>query len=516
MKKIKEITENKRFIPETALYVLFLYGITSCVFLNGDDFMYASFAKLGIVKSVSNYYITGNGRFWINIMDSLLLSFDRYLFIAVTPLIIMLFITLLAKNAQFIAQGRSDAQNERRFIRYSMVLFACLDVLCLRETAFWITGMMNYLFPAVIFLAAFLFFLHLRSDHNVSTIKKMIYCVACLFAGSSVEQFALMFVGMMTLILGSDLLNSRRVSKVLRVGYLCSLVGLSTLLLAPGNFVRVNTQSELMPGFIDNLWTLIYQDTMSPVAFPYLLMLSMCANTYIFQNCRAKWIRACSILIPISMVAIRCISIIEKAVLITGLLIVFCIQMIYMFIKQDLSGKQMTFFLAFVGIGSQIMLLISFIWGFRCMFSIYMVYMLLILYCLTKLNEAQRRFILCSGIVASLSPLAVVVLWCLLLLMKNRERAMRTMLNVITYSSVVAAMTILLLGYTSNVSTHVENIARTKQVSECGELRLQELPDDVYSWYSLPMGEFHENYYKVYHGIPDSVVINYETGTAVQ
>lgn len=501
---------------EIALYVLFLYGITSCVFLNGDDFMYASFAKLGVVQSVSNYYITGNGRFWINIMDSLLLWFDRYLFIAVTPLIIMLFITLLAKNVQFIAEGGPDAQKEQRYMRYGMVLFACLDVLCLRETVFWITGMMNYLFPAMIFLAAFLWFQHLRSNHNVSALKKVLYCVTCLFAGSSVEQFALMFVGMMTLMLGTDLLNRRGVSKVLLAGYLCALVGLSALLLAPGNFVRVNTQSELMPSFIDNLWTLIYQDTVSPVAFPYLLMLSMCANTYISQNCRTKWIRTCSTLIPIIMVAIRCISIIEKAILIAGFLVLFGAQMIYMFIKQNSSGKQIIFSLVFVGVGSQAMLLISAVWGFRCMFSLYMVYMLLLLFYLSKLDAAQRCFVLCSGTIASLSPLAVVALWCLRLLMKNRESAMRTVLNVLTYSSVVTAMAILLSGYAGNVSTHVENITRTEQASEHGELRLQELPNDGYSWYFIPMGEFHENYYRVYHGIPDSVAIDYETGAEVQ
>ena len=504
------------FYLETTLYMLFLYGTSACVFLNGDDFMYGSFSKIGIMQSVASYYVTGNGRFWINILDSLLLSFDRYLFIAVTPLIIMMFIILLAKTVQWIAEIMSDHQKEQKYIRYGMVLFACLDILCLRETVFWITGMMNYLFPATFFLFAFLLFQHIHSNHNVSMAQKTLYCIICLLAGSSVEQYALMFVGMKTLIMGADLLRKRPVSKVLVAGYLSSLIGLGILLLAPGNFVRVDAQSKIIPSFIDNLWTLVYQNTMSPVAFPYLLMLSMCGNTYIYKNCQSKLIRTCSMLVPIIMVAIRCLPVIEKAILITGLLVLFIIQIAYMFVKQNHLGKEAVFSLVFVGLGSQVMLLISAIWGFRCMFSMYMVYMLLILFYLPKLDADMRVVILCSGIVGSLSPIALAVLWCLSFLIKNKKKTLFTSLNMLTRASVVAAMTLLLLGYANNVHAHIANIEQTKLTSDYGELRLQELPNDTYSWYFIPMGEFHEDYYRVYHNIPDSVVINYETSKEVQ
>ena len=495
---------------EITLYMLFLYGTTACVFLNGDDFMYGAFSINGIVKSVASYYITGNGRFWINILDSAMLSFDRYLFIAVTPLIIMLFLILLAKNIQWITEKKTDYQKERKYIQYCMVLFACLDVLCLRETVFWITGMMNYLFPATVFLLAFLLFQHLHSNCNVSLAKRFLYYFICLLAGSSVEQFALMFVGLMTLIISADLFSKRTVSKVLLIGYLCAVIGLGVLLLAPGNFVRVDAQSKIMPAFVDNLWTLVYQDTMSPVAFPYLLMLSMCGSAFICKSSQSKWIRTYSILVPVLMVAIRCFPMIEKAVLITGLLIFLIAQMIYIFFCQNYPGKPTILSLAFVGIGSQIMLLISAIWGFRCMFSLYLIYMLLILFCLPKLDSEMRALVLCSGIVCSLSPVALAVLWFMRFLMKKRKRSLLIVWNTLTRISVVIAMAILLLGYAGNVPTHIRNIEQTERNADHGEIRLQELPNDIYSWYFIPMGEFHENYYRVYHSISDSVVIHYE------
>lgn len=283
---------------EIALYVLFFYGVSACVFLNGDDFMYGAFGKNGIVSNVASYYVTGNGRFWINVLDSFLLSFDRYLFLALNPLIIMAFLVLLAKNIQWITEKKADRQKEWKYFRYSMVLFACMSVMCLRETVFWITGMMNYLFPAMVFLLATWMFQMMRQKTEHSRISPVVYWAVCFFAGSSVEQYALMFVGVMTLMLACDLFQKRKIDHALLVGYVISLLGLALLILAPGNFVRVDAQNKILPPFIDNLWTAVYQNTMSPVAFPYLLMLSVCNGILIWKKSQEKWLRIGSAITP--------------------------------------------------------------------------------------------------------------------------------------------------------------------------------------------------------------------------
>ena len=89
-----------RFWGEITLFVILLYGISSYVYLNGDDFMYAAFAKTGIFQNITNYYFTGNGRYWINILDSVLLWFDRVAFILILPWIVLAFVVLLAKVIQ--------------------------------------------------------------------------------------------------------------------------------------------------------------------------------------------------------------------------------------------------------------------------------------------------------------------------------------------------------------------------------------------------------------------------------
>ena len=265
---------DHRFAAEIALFVLVLYGVSSCVYLNGDDFMYGAFARTGILNNVSSYYFSGNGRFWINILDSVLLYFDRFGFIMVLPWIVLAFIVLLSKNIQRIMAGYSDSIKEKELVRVGMVLFCCLDILCLRETVFWITGMLNYLFPAVLFLWAYLMFQKSRSG-ELNGRSKIAFYLLCFFVASSVEQYALMFVGMMTLHHCFDLIKKRRISNCDGVAYVLSLLGLAVLIFAPGNFVRVDTQGAELPPLTDNAWTLLYQDTFSPVALPFVIMLSL-------------------------------------------------------------------------------------------------------------------------------------------------------------------------------------------------------------------------------------------------
>ena len=80
---------DRRFLQEAVVFMALLYGITAFVYLNGDDFMYGAFAHTGLIANVTDYYFTGNGRFWINILDSALLWFDRYAFILVLPRIVL-------------------------------------------------------------------------------------------------------------------------------------------------------------------------------------------------------------------------------------------------------------------------------------------------------------------------------------------------------------------------------------------------------------------------------------------
>ena len=493
---------DRRFWLETAVFLSLLYGVAACVYLNGDDYMYGAFAHTGLIANVTDYYFTGNGRYWINILDSALLWFDRYVFILVLPWIVLAFVVLLAKVIQRLMAGQSDWQKEKELIRMGMVLFACLDVMCLRETVFWITGMMNYLFPAVVFLLGYLLFLKSRSA-ELKGIGLVLYYAVCLLASSSVEQYALMFVGMMTLHNGWDLIRKKKVLVREWAAYALALLGLAALLLAPGNFARVDEQSAAMPSLFENAWTLLSQNTISFVAVPYLLMLALIPA---FRNENRK---GSAMVVNLVVLAGCLISpVLDKAIFDMALIGLLTVQIVMLLIRERFAPG--VWFLILVGLGSQGMLLISAIWGFRCMFSMYMVYMLLIGCALYRAEARQRQQVLAAGLLMSFHP-ALALVFCLLLTVRKTSRhtlVQRALPGVVCCMSMFALVG-LILGYAQNVPTHRQNLRATAQMHN-GTVNIEELPDDRYSWYFVPIGEFHEDYYRILHEIPDSVEIVYE------
>lgn len=489
---------DRRFLLETAAFVALLYCITIFVYLNGDDFMYGAFAHTGLIANVTDYYFTGNGRYWINILDSVLLWFNRYAFILMLPWIVLAFVVLLAKIVQRLMADHADREREKDLIRIGMVLFACLDVLCLRETVFWITGMMNYLFPAVVFLLGYLLFLKSRSG-ELKGVEHALYFAVCLLAASSVEQFALMFVGMVTLHHGYDLIRKNHIPAYEWVAYGLSILALAALLLAPGNFARVDEQSTAMPSFLENAWTLLNQNTISPVAVPYLLMLSLTAVL------GKEKIHARGMAVNVAAMAGCLISpILDKAIFDMVLIGLLAWQIVTLLIRERFAPG--VWFLIIVGLGSQGMLLVSALWGFRCMLSMYMVYMLLIGCALYRMDKEHLNCVLAAGLLMSFHP-ALALVFCIGLLVKPDylKRAVPTGIR----CAVVLAMVILIVGYAKNAPTHRQNLRNTAETTN-NTIVIEELPDDLYSWYFVPIGKFHEEYYRLLHNIPQTVSIVYK------
>ena len=488
---------NHRFVLDVAVFVLLLYGVSAFVYLNGDDFMYASFARTGILKNVCDYYLTGNGRFWINILDSVLLWFDRYAFLILLPWIVLAFVVLLAENIQWIVFGRPDRENERKLIRMGMVLLCCLDVMCLRETVFWITGMMNYLFPATIFLWAYLMFRKSRAEGRCGAG----YYLLCFLAASSVEQYALMFVGMMTLHHGWDLIRKKRIPRAEWLAYALSIAGLAVLILAPGNFQRVEEQDS--PGLVVNLWSLLYQDMIHDTAVPYVLMLSL-IGAWVGRQAGKKLVRVCMQAVPVVILAVVCTPLADSAIYLVIPMAAWLAQMAVLFAVLKKECRPQLLFLCVVGVGSQVMLLISAVWGFRCMLSLYVVYMLLIGCLLCDADDTVRWRVLSCGAAAAIHPLLAAALLGVFLL-TGKEWIGKKAAMVCTAISLM----ILVAGYGANAGTHRENLRRTRD-PESRVIVLKELPDDTCSWYLTPFNDFHETYYRILHTIPEDVQIVWE------
>lgn len=509
MNKTNEKKRDLRFFLELSFFVALLYGISSCVFLNGDDFMYATFAQNGILKNIADYYITGNGRFWINIADSVLLWFDRYAFIVLLPWVVVAFIVLLAKNIQRIMSGCSDRNKEKNLIRVGMVLFTCLDVMCLRETVFWITGMMNYLFPATLFLFGYLLFQKSRAG-EIKGLYVVGYYLVCILASSSVDQYALMFVGMMTLHHGYDIIKKKHINLYEWIVYMLALVSLASLLFAPATFVRIEDQGAEMPPFLHNVWTLFHQCTISQVASPFVAMLSL---SLVLFSCKSK---KDSVIIEsaIAAVVLNLSGLVNNALLGIAALFAVALWVAFRLLISKTKLKEHIWFLFFVGIGSQVMLLISAVWGFRCMLSLYVVYMLVIGCLLYNADPKDRNYILTVGVLTAIHPVAAIV-FCAVIVLKNlfvRNLTIESSFAAIISCAALISLLGVLIGYAQNVPVYRKNLDST-HAQEDGKIVIKQLPNETYSWYFVPFGEFHEDYFRMLHGISEDIEIIYEVSS---
>lgn len=219
-------------------FIVMQYLICLNVYMMGDDYMYGTFGHEGVFTPVFSYYFTGNGRWLINIFDSLWLLLDRYLYIILMPWLVLLLAVLIYR---FIC-AITNRENIEIFA-ITLGLLSIIDILMTCETTYWITGSMNYLIPSLFLIAGMTSTLRLRNNH-LSSKEVIINGILCILSCLTMEQYGLMAIGWMLLIWGYDCFKQKNVSKRNVVVFIVSLVALSSIIFAPGNFVRVDDAAE--------------------------------------------------------------------------------------------------------------------------------------------------------------------------------------------------------------------------------------------------------------------------------
>lgn len=498
LKKLSNILLNNK------LYLLVFYLLNvitqSSVFLCGDDYMYGTFGKDGIIKNIFSYYNTGNGRWLVNIIDSFILKYDRYIYILINPLMICFVVILLSKIANKLAHNEKN----KNTLKIAIILFSSLNILMTREVIYWITGSMNYLFPAFMFLLSYYFFLEIK-DGNLKYIK--IFPLVTFITGASVEQFGLMITGILTIEYLNKIIKHKKFNKYEIIAYITCVIGLASIIIAPGNFVRVEDASSGNQSIITGIMELLYSNFYSDVANKYILLLSIYIFLYLRKRYskykKIKYISVLNITLSILTIIIMKPIISYINFILTFYLVVF---ICYKYLVYD---KDISLFLLFIaGIGSQIMLLISTIWGFRICFSMYIIVFIFILYLANNVDELGIQISVLVGII-NINLLAGIILGILFVLFKHyKVQINNNIFNICILILIIINIGNNALGYYNNSIIHKSNI--TQLTSNKQKITLNKLSDESYSWTSWPLSKFHENYMKQYYSIPKDKIIVYK------
>ena len=473
----KKINYRLGNLITSIIFLISQYAISSNIFLMGDDFMYAVFAKEGIIKSVSQYYQTGNGRWVLNLLDSMVLKYDRYIYSFLLPWLMLLFGVLCYKIVNKICK-----KENKILYPVTLLLISFLDISITRESIYWITGGINYLVPSILFLGTVNITLKLREENNLNTLKKGCLCIVCVVSCMTMEQFALMSLGFMILMLVWDFYKKNKIEKTRIISALLGVIGLCTILFAPGNMVRISDSSEEGLSLILRILDLFYFNFQSTQAVKYIIIILLCEGVFLYQRKKK-----CSLVAFVDALVLTISVISSKGlpkmsiVLICVIILLFLSILMYKVIESS-EVKCIVFIFVILLSGSQFIVLVAGIIGFRTTFSTTIFYIIMIL-------------LLINGILNFSFDLKEKI---------NKGYAIMSVINILVILNLLSTI----IGFNKNKEVHLYNVNEA-QMKDAEYINIKNYNDEEYGWNSPPLGEFHEKYFRLYYDIADECEIKY-------
>lgn len=118
------------------------------------------------------------------------------------------------------------------------------------DSVYWLTGSFNYFFPSFIIVLLYYFIL---KEKNI-----FLTAVLSFLCGASTEQTGLMCVGLLFLLVFNNFIKNKKLPLYDSVNFLMSVLGYLTVILSPGTFRRLDTQSNVtVSSFLYNTLNII-------------------------------------------------------------------------------------------------------------------------------------------------------------------------------------------------------------------------------------------------------------------
>ena len=241
------MSEKKEKIINTlcfAIPVILILVTASNVLFYADDYFYGTFLKDGFhdffTKNIY-HFINYNGRVIVHIIDQLILSFVPFIYAVICVLLLILFF-------HFASLILDCGKIQYFSLSMCFMLFIPSDIL--KESLFWRSAMVNYLYPCVL-VAALIFTLKKSYEKKHIGIFGLILCF---LSGASTEQMGIIAV-IITVI--CFFINPSRFTILIK-SFIFTAVGVFTIFLSPATTARLNTESAHASQTIQAVLTRLY------------------------------------------------------------------------------------------------------------------------------------------------------------------------------------------------------------------------------------------------------------------
>lgn len=460
--------------------LILMYLVYINIFLMGDDFLFASYHVNGIKNlfiNVINY--RNNGRLIINLLESLILLFDRYLYIIIMPIVILFIVRM-------IIQLCSNINNKAEFNfaieewLFCIFFFAVLAIDIKRETLYWISGSFNYLYPAILILIYSNIYYKIRQQKKAPWYLPILG----LLLGTSSEQISLMACGIFgCTYIYQIIYKKEKIYRMEIFSYILVVLGTLSLFLSSGTMNRVGTEGEKV-NVVQNIFTLIYNCSYSKISAGILSAVIL-IEIVMLRNYVKKGYKFFVLTSILSIIILMCTQLLNNVsnILFLGNIFVIMIFLInsVLFFKQKWENKkdisEILWLLA--GIGSQIMLLMIDVWGFRTTFPWILSLLVIIGNNINKLSVRYKSIVAClliSGISVVVSLIGII----LIILTGKRSEKQAIYVGILIFGIIIGFIGDV-VGYHSNQSVHLYNIEKIQSYKN-GKLYLKKVKNPKYGW----------------------------------
>lgn len=457
---------------------LSFFLINNNVIYFGDDYYFLSFAKCNlsqyILKLVTHYKLD-NGRIIVHMLDTICLKFPIVVWSVINSLMLTGICYLVSKIA-------SNDNSQKMRVNFSIIfaLIALLDIAVTNQSVYWITGSFNYVYPIFMLLVYWNFL-------NKIDFGKKYFILAIIFgflASASVEQVGMMAFGLTLLTLFAKMEGINKFfnkNKKLLVLLFVTLVGLLTVILAPSQLIRLNSNPEIdtLERIENNLYFITYEFTGTKAILPYVLLFNLAIFIYSLTEkeknrmnifvCIFSFINLIVNLYLIKTGTYTWLTL-KNIVIITIIFITYLFNIIWFGIKTEKNFFSKPVITAILLGGSQIMMIISPIIGGRNLLAGLFMFMLLICLVIDKIDlKATQAYIIT----------AVLIIFGILLSLNTAGKYYENKL--------VEEKNIQVINEERNNSNNIIVLKKPKNSDYC---------------WSLPCNStFHEMWYKEHYGI---------------
>lgn len=269
MKIFKSLTTKKTALVFILLFIGALALLHQFVILYGDDY-YHSTAANGTWQEFWDFhiqhYLKANGRALIHFAITLCFFGEGVAFWKILSPI------LLGLTVLFAVKAFSDNKNFTTVLASICVVLLGLGGKFTSYSVYTLTPVFNYVYPFL-----FMFPLIFYSKQTYQQERRFLFLpILGFLAGASMEQTGIMAIGYIVMMIFERIVTDRKAPKpVLIFTLISTIIGYITVMLAPGNFVRMETSTNpFFENFIAASTMLINQKPF--VLFNAFLVCSLC------------------------------------------------------------------------------------------------------------------------------------------------------------------------------------------------------------------------------------------------